>query len=106
MNTINFCPFCGARDLDDTPRRTKCRTCGEEFCLLYPEELEALEADRQKMTDVLGWSEIAQDESAERLAWFDEDRRIQIRDYLEALKTSSPEDKNLNRLITELEALP
>ena len=106
MNTINFCPFCGAGDIDETPRRTKCRTCGEEFHLVDPEELEALEADRRELVDAFGPTKADREKAVERLAWFDEDRCIQIRDYLEALKTSSPEDKNLNRLITELEALP
>ena len=95
MNTINFCLFCGARDLDDTPRRTKCRTCGEEFCLLYPEELEALEADRQEMVDAFGKAKADRGKALDRLTWLDTNRE-EIIDTL----------NHCAQIAREMEALP
>ena len=95
MNIINFCSFCGARDLDDTPGRTKCRACGEEFCLLYPEELEALEADRRELVDAFGRAKADREKAIDRLTWLDTNRE-EIIDTL----------NHCAQIAREMEALP
>lgn len=61
-----FCPVCGAGNLDQYQDKCKCPSCGEEFQVVDPEELEALEA--------LALEEKLEDDDRKRLEWLEEKR--------------------------------
>lgn len=111
MTPIKFCPFCGEpRYIYETPRHYKCQTCGEEFRIMDPEEVEGLEKANERLIEFFGWSETTQDESAQRLDWFcthQEELHAWLRLFLDDYDTlTRDERKALAVLVNTLEALP